>query len=146
MKRRRVYPFLLSACLLIGPGGFVENRDDYAYILEDGKATITAYLGSDAKVLIPSMLGNMPVEAIGDGAFAGSDLRMAEIPGTVTAIGEGAFSQCENLFSVDMPHTVQFIGEGAFHGCSLITVWTTDIGYVADYMSANHISYRFING
>lgn len=146
MKGRRIFPFLLSVCMIIGPGTFIENPDDFAYTFDDGKATITGYLGNDAKVTVPSALGGVPITAIGNGAFAGSGLHMIGIPDSVTAIGEDAFSQCQNLLSVDVPHTVQFIGEGAFDDCPLLTVWTTDIGYVVNYMSSNGISYRIRNG
>jgi len=142
MKRRRILPFLLAVCVTVGPGAFIENPNDYVYTVEDGKATITEYLGDGVKLIIPSKLDGVPVVAIGDGVFAGSDIEMIEIPDSVTEIGEGAFSNCQNLYSVNVPPSVKFIGEGAFAGCPHITVWTTETGYVADYLKENGISLR----
>jgi len=135
----------MSACLILGPGSYVKNPGDYTYAIEDGKATITGDFGSDLKVLIPSALDGAPVVAIGDFVFAGSGLQMIEIPGSVTAIGEGAFSKCENLLSVDVPPTVEKIGQDAFADCPYLTVWTTDTGYVVDYMLRNGVSHRIRN-
>ncbi len=44
-----------------------------------------------------------------------------EIPGTVTSIGDLAFSECENLKSVIIPGTVKSIGNSAFYGCETLT-------------------------
>ena len=44
-----------------------------------------------------------------------------EIPGTVTSIGDLAFSECENLKSVVIPGTVKSIGNSAFYGCETLT-------------------------
>ena len=41
-----------------------------------------------------------------------------QIPATVTAIGEHAFSSCINLTSIEIPSSVTSIGEYAFSGCS----------------------------
>lgn len=43
-----------------------------------------------------------------------------EIPGTVTAIGELAFSECDFLKSVVIPGTVKSIGTSAFYGCNTL--------------------------
>ena len=43
------------------------------------------------------------------------------VPGFITGIGEGAFSNCKNLTSVTIPNSVTSIGEDAFDGCSGLT-------------------------
>ena len=43
------------------------------------------------------------------------------IPAGVTSIGEGAFSGCSGLTSVEIPAGVTSIGYSAFHGCSGLT-------------------------
>ena len=141
MSAQRILPFLMSACLVIAPGTYVENPDAFTYVVEEGRATITGYLGSEPKVRIPSELGGAPVVMIGDFVFAGSDLQMVEIPRTVTAIGEGAFAGCESLFSVDVPATVLRIGEGAFAGCTLLTAWFIEPCDAVDFMVKNSVSY-----
>ena len=49
------------------------------------------------------------------------------IPNTVTGIGEGAFSGCGSLTSVNIPSGVTRIGSGAFAGCSNLTSVTSNI-------------------
>ncbi len=47
------------------------------------------------------------------------------IPGSVTSIGEGAFSYCYNLTCIEIPDSVTSI-EDAFHGCSNLTALNVD--------------------
>ncbi len=54
---------------------------------------------------------------IGKRAFAYTDLDAVVIPSTVTEIGEGAFTQCNELESVFIPNSVTTIGDGAFFHC-----------------------------
>ena len=65
------------------------------------------------------------VNAIGDYAFAGSNVRCVHIPNTVTSIGSYAFKdakQYKGLAEVSnfavMPDAVTVIGKGIFSGCS----------------------------
>ena len=48
------------------------------------------------------------------------------IPYTVTSIGNGAFSYCTSLTSVNIPNSVTSIGNGAFAGCYSLTSMTVD--------------------
>ena len=43
------------------------------------------------------------------------------IPNSVRKIGQGAFSGCSSLTSIDIPNSVDSIGGGAFTGCSSLT-------------------------
>jgi hypothetical protein len=56
--------------------------------------TITGYTGNGSSVNIPAQILDLPVTAIGDGAFAAwdSNLTVITIPSSVTSIGDGAFS------------------------------------------------------
>jgi len=59
---------------------------------------------------------------IGDGAFSGcTGLTSIEIPNSVTSIGGIAFSGCTGLTSVTIPNSVTSIGGYAFFGCSSLT-------------------------
>lgn len=62
------------------------------------------------------------VVAIGDHAFAGSDLYDITIPSSVRSIGWYAFTECYNLSSINIPNGVQSIGEYAFQNSYLSTV------------------------
>ena len=62
------------------------------------------------------------VTAIGDNAFYNCDnLTSIFIPNTVTAIRDNAFYMCSDLTDIDIPNSVTAIGENAFAGCSGLT-------------------------
>ena len=46
------------------------------------------------------------------------DLRVVEIPGSLTKIERDAFQFCSSLASVTLPHSVTDIGDCAFQCCS----------------------------
>ena len=50
------------------------------------------------------------------------------IPGTITSIGESAFSGCSGLTSVTLPNGLTSIGQSAFSGCSGLTSVTLPNG------------------
>ncbi|MDE5745098.1 MAG: leucine-rich repeat domain-containing protein, partial [Paramuribaculum sp.] len=65
------------------------------------------------------------VTAIGDRAFANSNIAYIHVPNTVQAIGEEAFAGCASLVGIDyvsayelVPHSVTSLGKGAFKNCS----------------------------
>ena len=67
-------------------GRKVENG--FTYTVEGGKATITAYTGSEIMVTVPMALGGYPVTAIGARAFEGNRrFRTVTVPRSGTRIG-----------------------------------------------------------
>jgi len=96
---------------------------DFEYTDNEGKITITGYIGKSKDAVIPGKINNLPVTAIGDKAFLGVDedadqpknnqLSSVFIPDGVTKIGHLAFF-CNELTGVIIPNTVTFIGDGAF--------------------------------
>ena len=106
-----------------------------------------SYIGG---IIIPSSVNyngeKYSVTSIGGGAFWGSSLGSIELPSSVksietyafkecsnltsvvfgdnfqlTYIGDGAFSDCTSLTSIELPNSVTYIGIDAFHGCSSLT-------------------------
>ena len=79
------------------------------------------------------------VTSIGDSAFSDcSSLTSVTIPDGVTSIGNSAFWGCRSLTSVTIPDSVTSIGDKAFRGCSSLTSVTipdsvTSIGIYAFY-------------
>jgi len=62
------------------------------------------------------------VKAIGEHALAGSGIVSFLFPDEITYVGEGAFTGCKNICSVDIPSTVTEL-RNAFSGCtSLVNV------------------------
>ncbi|MBQ3639951.1 MAG: leucine-rich repeat domain-containing protein [Clostridia bacterium] len=66
------------------------EETDFTFTAENGSATVTAYVGAGGRVRVPDRLGGVPVTAIGNGAFAEMDnLEVLVLPDTVTDFGEG---------------------------------------------------------
>lgn len=93
------------------------------------------------------------VTAIGDYAFSQVDSleSVVIIPDSVSLIGEGAFLYCIDLESVFIPNSVTAIGSFAFADCTRIQSISipdsvTDIGYAAFAECDNLISISFGSG
>ena len=92
----------------------------YLYVvLEDGTAGITGYLGDETALVIPSVLDDLPVTAIGAYAFEYAPLTSVVIPEGVTVIDRKAFAAASALKEITLPSTLREIGEEAFIGCAL---------------------------
>src|SRR5579862_978711 len=92
---------LLLLVLLLGlPFGALAQ---FNYSTNGGKITITGYIGSGGDVEIPEAIDNMPVIAIGTGAFNNATtITSVSIPRTVTKIGSNPFGGCINLGEIDV--------------------------------------------
>ena len=74
-------------------------------------------------VIIPSTVNyksrDLSVIAIGDLAFSGcNELTSITIPNSVIKIGESAFDDCNSLTSIIIPNSVVSIAQGAFDSCT----------------------------
>ncbi len=88
---------------------------EYTWIVDNGEATITGYNGPGGNITLPSVLGGVPVTAIGTSAFQyKAKLTGVTIPEGITEIGYDAFWACENLSSVNLPVSLQYIWHNAF--------------------------------
>lgn len=91
-----------------------DSRDSCNAIIETASNTLIA---GCMNTVIPGT-----VTAVGDNAFSGCFmLTKAVIPKSVKALGNYAFSGCTSLSSINIPTTVTSIGEAAFSGCSALT-------------------------
>lgn len=73
---------------------------------------LTSYTGNSSIVETP-----MGVDAIGEASFSNCSLRKIVIHEGVKHIGDGAFSSCKNLETVQLPSTLVTIGDDAFLDC-----------------------------
>ena len=95
-------------------------------------ATKTLVVGCNGSV-IPD---DGSVTSIGDNAFSGCrTLASVTIPSSVTSIGQGAFNNCDSLTSFVIPDSVTTIDSSAFWGCDSLVAVT--IGKGVGYLSYN---------
>lgn len=83
----------------------------------------------DENIIIPeySPSGEKVVQIKAYG-FSGNKAKSIRIPGTVTAIGEGAFQDCINLESINLPSKLTMIESYTFYGCEKLKEITIPSG------------------
>lgn len=111
---------LAMTALIIGAGSaYAEISGDYEYeVIDDQRAVITDYTGTESEISVPETLDQYLIVGIGQEAFAWTrSLTTVKIPNSITTIGEEAFMNCENLQSINLTNHITNIGDGAFHGC-----------------------------
>ena len=95
-----------------GDGGIIYNANAVPYNSFDIQ-NVTGKIRLKAVVLPSSII------SIGNGAFTNcSGLTSINIPASVTSIGRFAFQNCSSLTSIDIPIWLTSIGELAFDKCS----------------------------
>src|ERR1017187_10240905 len=104
---KRTWPVVLGLLFLAAPAAVQAQSgsgDGYDYSINVSNAntiTITSYTGPDTVVTIPTNINGLTVTAIGNvslGVAVFSDsVSSVTIPGSVTSIGSGAFSNCLTL-------------------------------------------------
>ena len=101
------------------PGTGELSEGDYQYKeLEDGTVEIVKYTGSEIDVIVPDNIGGKTVTSIGNEAFSDcDDIGSVELPDGVTSIGDRAFAGCGNLSIIELSDGVTSIGTLAFYGC-----------------------------
>ena len=98
-------------------------NESKAFMYEDhvlfnkNKTTLIAYRAKETNYTIPNS-----VTTIGEGAFSNcNSLTSINIPNSVTTIGESAFWGCTSLTSINIPNNVTTIGNRAFGACFSLT-------------------------
>ena len=109
----------------------------FTYVIKDGKAVITGYLGNSDTVVFPKTIKGYEVTALGEGirAISGMDnVTTIVISEGITQINYAAFYNCSKLSgSVILPDSITNIDNVAFKGCSGITnlVISENIGAIS---------------
>jgi hypothetical protein len=97
-------------------------RAQFDFITNNGTITITRYTGPGGAVVVPSQITGLPVTSIGEGAFSElQNVTNVVLPGTLTSIGPLAFVGCSGLPGLTIPNGVTNIGPVAFHYCTNLT-------------------------
>ncbi len=139
MKLKKIISALTAVFVTAGAFSFTSDirpfswstayADDYTEVSILG---ITYYKYSDhlevvdgssasGTVTVPLKYGQLPITAIADGAFSGSDITSVILQKGIASIGDRAFMNCKTLTSVVLPETLVSIGSSAFAGCPMIT-------------------------
>ncbi len=78
--------------------------EDFTYEVGEVGVTVTAYTGGELVVVIPDVIEDKPVVAIGEKAFENmANLKAVSVPDTVESIGVGAFAGCKSMTSLRTP-------------------------------------------
>lgn len=87
---------------------------DYLFVIYDENAILAAYIGDDTELTLPSAPGGIEYK-IGNSIFKyNKSITSVIIPEGVTAIGDDAFFQCNNLTEVSLPNSLISIGYRSF--------------------------------
>ncbi|MGN1317314.1 MAG: leucine-rich repeat protein [Acutalibacteraceae bacterium] len=107
---------------------------------------LSAYIGTDTILSIPSEYKGISVTKIGTSCFKdNSTITEVVIPDTITSIGALAFMDCDNLTKVTIPATVTSIGSYAFNGFNG-TIYCTKGSYAHEFALANDVDYVLTDG
>lgn len=88
---------------------------------KDGTFAVSGYTGTSSKINIPAKHDGIAVTAIGENAFADSQIRSVSGGKNVVTIGEGAFSNCYMLQKFDISGDITTINSDAFCECTTLT-------------------------
>ena len=121
---------LPSTLTEIGDGAFTNCSALSSVVLPDSLASLGtgAFSGCQAlaTVNLPKKLIEIPAMA-----FDGCGMTSLSVPGTVTAVGDSAFSHCKDLVSATLPDSVATLGTGVFSGCTALESVTLPKGIAA---------------
>lgn len=115
----------------------IESANPYIYTITNNQVTITAYVGEDSQVTVPTLIEGFPVVSIGERAFSGSNVTKVNLPDGITHIDWFAFSDCKTLTEIAIPSSVESIGYGSFDRCpSSLTVICKKGSYAESYATS----------
>ncbi len=119
-----------------------ENNEHYTVI--DGilynkdKTKLVRYASATnrSEVVVPPN-----VTIIGDGAFAGCEIKRVTLPEGLVSIGADAFSYCDMLEYINIPSSVSEITFCAFDNCPKLTLTITNNSYAEQYAEEECVRY-----
>jgi hypothetical protein len=117
------FRFFLILPFFVSLPGFSQSQAGLSITLEENNGTLTIVRckGFAKEVVIPEVINDMPVTAIGDYAFAKKDLTKVTIPDSITVIGKGAFAE-NKLTELVIGDNVRSLGVGAFANNQLVRI------------------------
>ena len=150
MKIKKCLAILLSVILICGvmPLGTLTasalTSGFFTYTVSNYEATITGYDSPKyGEVIIPAIVGGYKVVAIGNYAFSGcNNITSVTIQNGVKTVGRYAFDNCDNLTTVKVSKTVENLNyDTAFYGCDMLANITVDSNN-SYYKAGNNVLYN----
>ena len=113
---RRVPSYLFAT-------GHSESSDVYAHVTKIVLSSSIVEIGSYAfyncyNLKSTTFSATRKLKTIDSYAFANTALSTLKVPGTVTAVNERAFLNCERLASITLPQSLTKLGNCAFKNCT----------------------------
>ena len=94
---------------------------DFRFLLGEGYAILSEYLGDEERVILPKTVEGKPLIAIESGAFNNKSLSSIFLPSSLRTIQSGAFSHCPNLSSIQLHDgTLREFADESFLDCPKI--------------------------
>ena len=109
--------YYCSSLISVSIGDGVTFIGDWAFEYCSGLTSITADEGNP----VYHSVGNCLIETESKTLIAGCRVSVIPSDGSVTSIGDYAFSGCQSLTNITIPDSVMSIGPSAFNGCSSLT-------------------------
>jgi hypothetical protein len=92
------------------------KKDNHKFV------TITGTEEKAKDLIIPDMIDNIPVEAIGNHAFSGrDDIYSVTLPGSIRTIYGFAFHNCRNLKKITLSDSIDDYYDGVIRQCDSLT-------------------------
>ncbi len=115
---------------------FTVSNFDFTYFGSE-EASLYAYYGTTANLVLPQTYENKPVTVIGENAFKNNTtLETIVLPNTIKSIYPSAFEGCTALKSIVLPEGCEIIDDKAFKGCTSLTSVTIPSTIVYIYQEA----------
>jgi hypothetical protein len=119
---KTILTLTLMAVIAVSAYSQYDSERDFMVDFNRNGVSIIDYLGTKKEIRIPPRIQGLPVTAIGQSAFQEYDeITSVTIPNGVTSIEKQAFYGCTSLASITIPDSVTSIGQSAFSGCESLT-------------------------
>ena len=83
----------------------VAPATDFEYKVRESGVTLTKYLGSAERIIVPDTVEGASVVAIASGTFENSsEIKELVVPDSVAVVGHGALSGCTKLEVLSLPY------------------------------------------
>jgi len=123
MNKKSIFVLIFSI-IILGTSIHAQSVGDFTVTFTehyDG-IRITGYSGSVRAVTIPASIEGLPVTEIANNAFANRNITSVVVPSSITTIGDGAFSNCQQLTSITLHDNIRSIGVNAFRRTAITSI------------------------